>query len=274
MIAANKSPNETARQLIGRDYLSYSAISLYRRCPLAFKFKYIDALPEPEVSSSLVFGLSIHAAIQHHFEQLMVGTRKPTLDELLVEFWDCWREKAERATVRLGKRESAASLALLAESVLEVFQQSEHASPQGRVVGVEEPVRATFLPDAPDLFGRLDLLLLDCGSLTIIDFKTAKSHKGFGTAHDSGEQLLLYGDALRKIGHVGNLSLQYVVFDKSKSPTVKHVPVATHTHLVERAKRVVANVWRAIESQHFFPTPSPMNCGSCPFREPCANWCG
>lgn len=27
------SPNETAYQLINRDYLSFSAISLYRRCP-------------------------------------------------------------------------------------------------------------------------------------------------------------------------------------------------------------------------------------------------
>ena len=66
---ATSNPNKIAEQIIGRDYLSFSAVSLYQRCPLAFKFKYIDGLPEETVSSSLVFGGSVHSALELWFRE-------------------------------------------------------------------------------------------------------------------------------------------------------------------------------------------------------------
>jgi hypothetical protein len=39
------------KQLPGRDYISYSAISTYQQCPLKFKFRYLDQLPEDAVSA-------------------------------------------------------------------------------------------------------------------------------------------------------------------------------------------------------------------------------
>ncbi len=33
-------------------------------------------------------------------------------------------------------------------------------------------------------------------------------------------------------------------------------------------------VWSAIASSHFYPAPSALNCGSCPFRDPCRVWDG
>jgi CRISPR/Cas system-associated exonuclease Cas4 (RecB family) len=33
-------------------------------------------------------------------------------------------------------------------------------------------------------------------------------------------------------------------------------------------------VWRAIQAGQFFPSPSPLNCHSCPYREPCRAWSG
>ena len=42
--------------------------------------------------------------------------------------------------------------------------------------------------------------------------------------------------------------------------------------LVARTKRVVENVWRAIEAEHFYPAPSAMSCPSCPCREQCRTW--
>ena len=63
MITGHRStPNQVAKRLIGRDYLSYSALNTFRACPLRFKFHYLDGLPEASVSSSLVFGSAIHRA--------------------------------------------------------------------------------------------------------------------------------------------------------------------------------------------------------------------
>ena len=45
--AASTNPaNEVAKSLTGRNYLSWSAVSTFRQCPLKYRFRYIDGLPE------------------------------------------------------------------------------------------------------------------------------------------------------------------------------------------------------------------------------------
>ncbi len=53
--------NETAKKLTGRDYISWSAISTFRTCPLKYRFRYIDGLPE-EVWVSVVLCFFV----EHH----------------------------------------------------------------------------------------------------------------------------------------------------------------------------------------------------------------
>jgi len=43
---------------------------------------------------------------------------------------------------------------------------------------------------------------------------------------------------------------------------------------VQRTKAVVDQVWHAVQAGHFYPNPSPLNCYSCPFRQPCRAWTG
>ncbi len=63
MIApAEPHPNTVAQKLIGRPYLSHSAISTYQTCPLRYFYRYVSGLPEETVSASLVFGGAIHKA--------------------------------------------------------------------------------------------------------------------------------------------------------------------------------------------------------------------
>ena len=40
--ASTNPANEVAKKLTGRDYVSWSAISTFRTCPLKYKFRYID----------------------------------------------------------------------------------------------------------------------------------------------------------------------------------------------------------------------------------------
>ena len=68
--------NGVAKKLTGRDYISWSAISTFRTCPLKYKFRYIDGLPEESVSSALVFGTGIHTAIEQHFQAILSGEEK------------------------------------------------------------------------------------------------------------------------------------------------------------------------------------------------------
>ena len=77
MSTVTDNPNETSMQLTGRDYISWSAISTYQRCPLKYSFRYVKNIPERFVSSALVFGSAIHQALQFHLKNCWQATRLP-----------------------------------------------------------------------------------------------------------------------------------------------------------------------------------------------------
>ena len=56
MIATTNTPHSSV-STVGpkRDYISYSSISAYQRCPLFYQFKYEDGRPETVANSSLIF---------------------------------------------------------------------------------------------------------------------------------------------------------------------------------------------------------------------------
>ncbi|HWA98969.1 MAG TPA: PD-(D/E)XK nuclease family protein [Pirellulales bacterium] len=157
-----------------RDYLSWSAVAAYQRCPLSYYFRYVVGLPEDTVSSSLVFGGAVHRAVEHHFKELMTGAEPPSLGALLGEYDAGWNER-DLASVRFGKDESRDDRAALARRMLAAFQASTFAQPAGLVLGVEEELRGSVAPGCPDLLGRLDLIVESADAVTITDLKTARS---------------------------------------------------------------------------------------------------
>ena len=86
-----------------RDYLSYSAIRSYVQCPLRYKFRYVDQLPEERTTVNLVFGNAIHGALELHFRRLLEGSAPPTLAELLQAYHAGWEQPT--ATRRFGNED-------------------------------------------------------------------------------------------------------------------------------------------------------------------------
>lgn len=264
-------PGYAAEQLTVRDYISWSAISTYRTCPLRYYFRYVVGLSEKTVSSSLVFGGAIHTAFEHHFNELMAGSPAPDHDTLLAAFWESWRQR-EPETIRFAKGEDVTSVGQLADRVLAAFRGSELAQPEGRLVGVEEELRGELTPDVPELLTRIDLLMETDSELIVTDFKSSRSRWSAEQVDDAGEQLLLYGSLARELAPQKPLRLQFGVVTKAKQPTVERYVVNAAEHRVDRAKRTVELVWQGIESRTFYPAPSPMSCPGCPFREACRQW--
>lgn len=256
-----------------RDYLSYSALSTYRQCPLKFHFKYVAGLPEETVSSSLVFGGAIHAAIEFWFTERLAGNPEPDLDTLLDVYQSAWRERSLEE-VRFGKKEDVNSLGQLAERVLTAFTVSEMARPAGRVIGVEEELRGIVVPGCPELLARFDLVTEEPDAVIVTDFKTSRSRWSREQAESSGEQLLFYHELASSLVPGKDVRLQFAVVTKTKSPVCEIHEVPVDEQAVKRVQRVVERVWAAIEAGVFYPAPSLMNCPSCAFREPCRRWRG
>jgi putative RecB family exonuclease len=255
-----------------RDYLSYSAVTTYQRCPLAFHFRYVAGLPEATVSSSLVFGGAVHRAFEHHFNELLAGAEPPSIDALLGEYDAAWQEYDANA-VRFGK-EQRDDLTSLAQRMLAAFQASSLARPEGMILGIEEELRGPIVPGCPDILGRLDLVVETIDELIVTDLKTARSRWSQAQFDESARQLLLYHDLARSLSPRKRLRLQFAVLTKAKQPAIGLHEVPANRQQIDRTKRIVERVWRAIEAESYFPTPSPMNCPSCPFRKPCRAWKG
>lgn len=273
MIRLQPGPVSAISPPTERDYISYSSITSYQACPLRWFFKYVAGLPERTVSSSLVFGSAIHRSVEHHFNELMAGNEPPTLEALIGEYDRHWQQTDE-GVMKFGKEEDKESLGPLARRMLAAFQTSSMAKVEGHIIGVEEQLRGPVIAGAPDLLGRIDLLVETRDELIVVDLKTARSRWSAEQVADSGGQLLLYSELVRPLAPRKKLRLQFAVITKAKEPSVDLHEVVADRKQIDRTKRIVERVWKAIESGAFYPAPSPMQCPTCPFREPCRKWAG
>lgn len=254
-------------------HCSYSAVSTYQTCPLRYGFRYVQRLPEETVSAGLVLGSSLHAAVQFWFEQLLAGQPAPTLDVLLDVFQHAWHQHEGR-TIQFAKGEDVNTMGRLADRMLRVFRESDFAHPQGNILGVEEQLRGELIPGLPDLLARVDLIVEEADGLIVSDFKSSRSSWTEEHVAESAGQLLLYHELARTLADDKPVRLQFAVLSKAKSPELTLHDVPADPRQIDRTKRIVERVWQAIQAGLFYPSPSPLNCSSCPFREPCRAWTG
>jgi len=265
--------NEVARKLTGRDYISWSAISTFRSCPLKYWFRYVAGLPEESVSAALVFGTGIHAAIEDFYRAELAGEVKPDVDQLMFAFRSAWLPHDPEA-IQFGSSETRASLDALAAKMLTAFLKSPAASVQGRVLGVEEEIRGMLVEGVPDLYGRIDLVTEDSDSLVLTDFKTSRAKWNTEQADDAAEQLLLYSKLTGELAPGKKLVTRFLVLTKTKEPVIEEHLSEVRPDRVARTVTGVERVWRAISAGNFYPAPSAIGCASCGYRQACEGWRG
>jgi putative RecB family exonuclease len=271
--ASTNPANEVAQRITGRPYVSWSAISTFRTCPLRFKFKYIDGLPEETVSSSLVFGAAFHNAIEEFYRAHLAGDPKPDVERLLFVFRSTWLPHDPDA-IAFGAKETRESLDDLAARMLTAFLASPAASVQGRVLGVEEEIKGLLIPGVPDLLGRIDLLSETDDAITISDIKTSRSRWSPEQVEAGSEQLWLYAHVASEISPGKKLQTRFLIVTKTREPQVEEHVREVQPVAVKRTLAGVERVWRAIESGLFYPAPSTMNCSGCGYRAACRAWMG
>ncbi len=270
------SPNDLAFELTGRDYISYSAISSYQSCPLRYQFSYCTDMVREFVSSNLIFGSAIHVAIEHHFRSVFEGEASPSLDSLMAAYEQAWRRDTD-TPVKFGKTESKETLRDLASRMLTAFQASEVSKMDSQLLAIEEEFRGPIIDGCPDVLGRLDLVDLHENAVRITDFKTSRSRRNEVKIVESAPQQLLYADLVAPLAKaLGNLPvrIEWIVIAKAKKPIVERHALTPHAGQIARTKAGIRQVWRAISSGHFYPTPSSMGCAGCGFSAACRQWEG
>lgn len=267
------SPNDVAERLIGRPYLSHSSLSAYRTCPLRFYFRYVAGLPEEFVSSSLVFGGAIHAALERFFIDRLEDLPPPSIDMLLESYRAAWLSR-DLGQVRFRDGESLESLQDLAKRMLEAFVVSSAVNAEGRLIGVEEEITRSVVQDCPDILARIDLIIDGGSEIVVRDFKTSRSKWSADQLESEADQLLLYHEAVRDLADGRPIRLEFVVLTKTKSPSIDVHRVEPDLERIRWQHEAMRAVWRGIQAGVFFPSPSTMACSTCSYRSACRKWHG
>ena len=274
LTAPNCPPNRLAEQITGRTYLSHSQLSTMRCCPRKFAFQYVEKAPADFIPASLIFGGSMHSALEFYFRARLEGL-EVTQGALLSAYRDGWKRQREttglKVPVKYGKDQTDESLHALADRMIGSFLASPLANPKGTILGIEEELRVRLDPDLPDLLAKVDLVTKTDGSLHVVDFKTSRSKWTDQKAQESAEQLLLYRTIVKRMSEHLDVSvkLHFAIITKAKKPVVQLIPVAVDENRIAGLKNSVGQIWQAIQTGNFYPNPTPQNCTTCPFHSNC-----
>lgn len=148
-------------------HLSKSAIELYQRCPLLFRHRYIDRLPQSS-SGKMVLGSAAASALAQHFAaQLETGEGLPT-EAVLDEFDAGWRRRNDEEDVDL-EGEDAGELKDSGVAALRLYHRV--IAPTVTPIGVERDFTLSW-PGVP--FAVTGYIDLETDDNRLVDHKLTK----------------------------------------------------------------------------------------------------
>ncbi len=264
--------------------LSYSQLSVYRRCPKQYDFMSIRKIPR-KMSSGESFGSSIHNTLRRwgelemlremkvpaksqlklFSEQEDVVTHHPSLElaTLLTMFRSCFI--AEGYENRAAMDEALLRGETLLRSFFQWWKREKRT-----VVSVEsgfklEISRKHESSEAPIvLTGRFDRIERVASGLHVIDYKTGEQQTQERV--DGDLQLSIYAlAAAKEFGEpVVALSLLFLSEDGIVERTTQRTPSQ-----LSDAITTIRLLNEGIERKDFQATPTKEKCRSCPYREIC-----
>jgi putative RecB family exonuclease len=244
--------------------LSPSRAGDFQTCPLLFRFRSIDRLPEPP-SLAAVRGTLVHATLDRMFD-LPADERTPGAAVELLQ--PEWRRMADEApdVAALVDEDPAGTSGLLATSsaLLETYFTMEDPSrlePAHREGLVEADVGEVMLRGYVD---RLDIA--PTGELRIVDYKTGKAPPEVGEAK-ALFQMRFYGLVVWRRDGIVPFELKLMYLGDGQSLSIR----PDEDVLVATERKVLA-IWRAIadavERRRFEPRTGPL-CRFCQHQALC-----
>jgi putative RecB family exonuclease len=230
--------------------LSYSAISTYQKCPLSYKFLYVDKLPT-RPSHYLSFGNTIHSVLEFFYK---TGPAPIDLKRLLEELDNQWlHEGYENDELEIEYKEKG-------RSILTQFY-NDNIETFAPPLAVEK--RFGIDVGGVTVSGIIDRIdRLPNGDLEIIDYKTnAKLPPKTRIASDL--QLPIYHMAAQELFGIApkKVTLYFLVPNKKMSAQKTEADI-------DRTRKTILDVAGRIGKQKFDPSKNSL-CAWCDFIELC-----
>ena len=249
---------------------SYSRLRCFRRCPLSYRFQYIDKVEVPEFETIESFmGSRVHETLDLFYGEISKG-KAPGLEDLLTSYAVLWDKYMSPAVVVNKPCASVEDFRLAGAKCLEDYYLAYEPFDKTRVIATEFKVKIDLLGDGRyDFIGYIDRLDADSdGAYEIHDYKTSRalpSRKG----KDGGEQLALYELGVRQnIGDVREVEHVWHYLRHNREIRSKK----THDDL-ETLKESLISAVDQIEkaaAEDDFPAMRTNLCGWCAYQEICS----
>jgi hypothetical protein len=260
-----------------RDYISPSRLNLWLKCPLAFKFRYVDGIESPP-SPGLFVGRVVHAGLESWYRHRQLGIPLDATDlGRRLDAW--WEHAAAEEQVEFASVTEEAGCRRQAIELVRTYLH-EVADNEPLPLAVERALEAPLIDPVSGenlglpLVGVMDLVLPAPDGPVITDFKTAaRGGELLETAHEI--QLSSYSYLHRHVTQTTESALEIRSLIKTKSPRIEthRYPARTTRHF-RRLFSVIRAYLDDLHAQRFVFRPG-LNCATCEFRDTnCRHWAG
>ncbi|MGC2998361.1 RecB family exonuclease [Streptomyces sp. G35A] len=252
--------------------LSPSRASDFMRCPLLYRFRVIDRLPE-KPSEAATRGTLVHAVLERLFDAPATERTAPRAKALIPDQWGRLRESRPELVELFAddpEGERLAGWLAEAERLVErwfTLEDPSRLEPAERELFVEAE-----LDSGLRLRGIIDRVdVAPTGEVRIVDYKTGKAPRP-EYAEDALFQMKFYALVVWRLKKVVPRRLQLVYLGSGDVLTYDPVPAD-----LERVERKLLALWEAIrlatETGDWRPRPTKL-CGWCDHRAHCPEFGG
>ncbi|MFW2514121.1 RecB family exonuclease [Demequina sp. SO4-13] len=249
--------------------ISPSRASDFRQCPLMFRLRVVDRIPEPP-SPAATLGTLVHSVLEDLFDLPAAG-RTPSAATAMVE--PEWRAMlAQDPDLAQLHADVTAERIWLDDARERVERYFMLENPQRLEPAAREEYVEFQLEDGPSLRGVIDRVdVAPDGSIRIVDYKSGKAPRPqYGQA--AKFQMRFYALLVERLRGRRPALLQ-LLYLRDGGTIVMH-PTAQDLEMIENEIRDLWNaILHAARAGDFRPTPSKL-CGWCSFQALCPEFGG
>lgn len=249
---------------------SHSRLSSYEKCPLGFKYKYLDKIKVPfEKTVEIHLGKVVHEALEWLYHEIKDGERVPSLDEVLIIYREQWNKKWEDGIKIVKKHLNKQDYFNKGLQFL-IDYYMKHKPFDDNTIDIEKRVFINIDKDGKyTLQGFIDRLVynLEKDHYEIHDYKTSNNLPP-PEAVEKDRQLALYSIAIKDaFGYDKNVVLvwHYLAFNR-------RIESRRTNEQLENLKSEIIDLINEVETAEEFPPNKSGLCNWCEYQPICPIW--
>lgn len=247
---------------------SHSKLSTFEKCPLRFKYRYIDKIiPEIEKSIEAHLGKTMHDVLEWLYREVQ-NKKVPTLDEAIIYYSKKWQDSFS-PEIKIVKKEFTHKDYFNKGIQFIIEYYTKHHPFNDGTIELEKRIRLNLDEHGNyKIIGFIDRLVqnIETGEYEVHDYKTANSLPRQEDV-DNDRQLALYAIAIKQLfGEDKEVSLVWHYLAHNKKISSKRT-----NEQLQQLKKETIKLIQKIESTTEFPANKGILCKWCEYSEMCAN---